>query len=220
MLHPQPREVAANERRRRYELPAPGNPATNQRDALIVSLLAYSGLRPGELRALRWSDIGEGTINVQRACNPDGTIKRVKGGERRSVRLLAALAQDLREYRLVAGRPPERSLIISTDGKAWTKSEWQMWRVDRWAPACREVGLDPVPRPYDLRHIFASLLLAEGRQPTYVARQLGHSVAVLLRTYAHLIDEFEGRERVDAESEISAARRGSRSLHVPSDAIG
>ena len=116
---------------------------------MIVSLLAYFGLRPGELRALKWSDIGEGTINVQRACNPDGSIKRVKGGERRSVRLLAPLAEDLREYRLGAGRPPERALIISTDGKAWTKSEWQCWRVDRWAPACREVGLDPAPRPYE-----------------------------------------------------------------------
>ena len=183
MRHPQPREVAANDRRGRYERPAPGNPATNQRDAIIVSLLAYSGLRPGELRALRWSDVGESVINVQRACNPDGSIKRVKGGERRSVRLLAPLAQDLREYLLAAGRPPARSLIVSTDGKPWTKSEWQCWRVDRWAPACRTFGLDPAPRPYDCRHSFASLLLAEGRQPTYVARQLGHSVAVLLRTY-------------------------------------
>jgi integrase len=82
-----------------------------------------------------------------------------------------------------------------------------MWRADRWAPACRAVGLDPVPRPYDLRHSFASLLLAEGRQPLYVARQLGHSVAVLLSTYAHLIDEYEDAERIDADAEIAKARR-------------
>ena len=82
-----------------------------------------------------------------------------------------------------------------------------MWRVDRWAPACRAAGLNPVPRPYDLRHSFASLLLAEGRQPLYVARQLGHSLAVLLSTYAHLIDEYAERsERIDAEAEIAKAR--------------
>ena len=46
-------------------------------------------------------------------------------------------------------------------------------------------GLSPVPRPSDLRHGFASLLLAEGRRPVYVARKLGHSLAVLLETYAH-----------------------------------
>lgn len=82
-----------------------------------------------------------------------------------------------------------------------------MWRVDRWAPACRTVGLDPVPRPYDLRHSFASLLLAEGRQPRWVADQLGHSLAVLLSTYAHLIDEYAEARSIDADAEIAKARR-------------
>ena len=193
-------------RRRRYELPAPGTPQTRQRDALIVSLLAYAGLRPGELRALRWSDVAENTINVQRGANPDGSIKATKTGQRRSVRLLVAVAQDLREYRLAIGRPTERSLILQTDeGQAWSKTDWQMWRVDRGAPACRAVGLE-VPRPYDLRHSFASLLLAEGRQPLYVARQLGHSLAVLLTTYAHLIDEYADAQNIDANAEIGKAR--------------
>ena len=77
---------------------------------------------------------------------------------------------------------------------------------DRWAPACRAAGLDDIPRPYDLRHSFASLLLAEGRQPVFVARQLGHSLTVLLSTYAHLIAEYEEAERIDAEAEIRKAR--------------
>ena len=84
-----------------------------------------------------------------------------------------------------------------------------MWRADRWAPACRAIGLEPLPRPYDLRHSFASLLLAEGRQPIWVARQLGHPLAVLLSTYAHLIDEYAERERIDADAEIVAARRSN-----------
>ena len=105
------------------------------------------------------------------------------------MRLLAPLAQDLREYRISIGRPPDTTLLLlDDDGKPWDKNGWQTWRSDRWAPACRTVGLDPVPRPYDLRHSFASLLLAEGRQPLYVAKQLGHSLAVLLSTYAHLIE--------------------------------
>jgi integrase len=211
-LNPQPREVAANARRSRYVLPAPGDPRTRQRDAVIVSVLAYSGLRPGEARALRWGDVGENVINVQRACNPDGSIKTVKTGQRRSVKLLAPLARDLREYRLAVGRPPESALLMpDADGQPWTKTDWQCWRADRWAPACRAAGIDPVPIPYALRHGFASLLLAEGRQPTYVARQLGHSVAVLLSTYAHLIDEYEERSSIDAEREIESAR----SRHVP-----
>ena len=212
LLDPPAREVAASRpgqrNRRRYEMPAPGTPQTRQRDALIVSLLAYAGVRPGELRAQRLGDAREKTLLVERAANPDGTTKATKNEQRRAVRLLAPLAQDLREYRLAIGRPAEASLLLVDDhGETWDKTAWQMWRVDRWAPACRTVGLDPVPRPYDLRHSFASLLLAEGRQPLYVAKQLGHSLAVLLSTYAHLIDEYAERQPIDAEAEIAKARK-------------
>jgi len=39
-----------------------------------------------------------------------------------------------------------------------------------------------------VRHSFASLLLADGRQPLYVAEQLGHSLVVMHDTYAHLFE--------------------------------
>jgi len=210
LLDPAPREVATSapgqRRRRRYVLPD-CDPQTCRRDALIVSLIAYAGLRPGELRALRWQDVREDTILVQRAANPDGSIKATTTGQRRAVRLLAPLAQDLREYRLTAGRPPDQALIVaSAAGGPWTKTDWQNWRDRRWQPACRAVGLDPVSRPYALRHSFVSLLLAAGRQPVLVAKQAGHSLAVLLSTYAHLIDEYAERDRVDPEREIAKAR--------------
>lgn len=52
--------------------------------------MAYTGLRPGELRALRWSDVGENTITVHRSADADGSIKSTKTDHGRSVRLLAA----------------------------------------------------------------------------------------------------------------------------------
>jgi integrase len=225
LLDPAPREIGASSpgqrARRRYELVAPGTPATRRRDALIVSILAYAGLRPGELRALRWSDIGEATINVQRGADDDGRVKTTKNCQGRSVRLLAPLAQELREYRLSVGRPPAAGLLLpGDDGRAWTKAQWQCWRRDRWQPACRAVGLDPAPRPYDCRHSFASLLLAEGRQPRWIADQLGHTLAVLLSTYSHLIAEFEDRPNIDAEREILAARGAERASGVQGRAPG
>jgi integrase len=60
--------------------------------------------------------------------------------------------------------------------------------------------------PYDLRHSFASLLLAEGRTIHYVAKQLGHSALMTLNTYGHVIDELEDDVRVDPEKEIVRAR--------------
>jgi integrase len=116
--------------------------------------------------------VHEHTILVQRAANPDGSVKATKTGRRRAVRLLAPLAQDLREYRLAVGRPPARALIVaSAAGTPWTKTDWENWRERQWAPACRTAGLDQVPRTYDLRHSFVSLLLAEGRQRVWSAQQ-------------------------------------------------
>ncbi len=212
MLSPPDREIGVSapgqRARRRYTLPAPGTSQTRQRDALIVSILAYAGLRPGELRALPLEGFRENTILVQRAANPDGSSKPTKNRQHRTVRLSSALAQDVREYKFAIGRPPEKTLILlDNDRKPWDKNAWQMWRADPWAPACRAAGLDPVPRPYDLRHSFASLLLVEGKQPIWCAKQLGHTLAVFLSTYAHLIDEFEDRDRIDADAEIAKARR-------------
>ena len=209
MLIPGPRLISGSQpgqrQRRSYELPAPGNPQTRQRDALIVSLMAHAGLRPGELKALRWNDITPNQIRVQRALDPEGKVKATKTGKRRAVKLLSPLAQDLREYQLASGRPPAGTLIISDNGKPWTKNHWTQWHKDRWVPACHAAGHVPAPRPYDLRHSFASLLLAEHKEHYYVARQLGHSVQVLTDTYAHLFDEYDG-DQVDAEQEILAAR--------------
>jgi hypothetical protein len=62
------------------------------------------------------------------------------------------------------------------------------------------------PRPCS----FASLLLAEGRSVHYVARRLGHSLALTLSTYGHLFAEYESADRIDAEREIAQARSVSR----------
>ncbi len=171
LLAPHEREVVASSPgqrgRRAYALPPLGDRQTRQNDATIVSVLAYAGLRPGELRALRWGDVGERTLLIQRSAQEDGLAKTTKTRAARSVRLLAPLAADLREYRLAAGRLADNALVLARDdGGAWTKSYWQVWRRDRWAPACRAAGLEVVPRPYDLRHAFASLLLAEGQPST------------------------------------------------------
>jgi integrase len=63
-----------------------------------------------------------------------------------------------------------------------------------WA-AARAAALTPAQhasllagRPYDLRHAAVSLWLNSGVPATEVARRAGHSVAVLLKIYAHCID--------------------------------
>jgi integrase len=63
----------------------------------------------------------------------------------------------------------------------------------------------PGIRPYDLRHSFASLLLAQGRSVIDVADQLGHAPTLTLDTYGQVMRELEGRNQ--GPDEIAAARQ-------------
>jgi integrase len=175
--------------------------------AMLVSILAYSGMRPGEALALRWGDVGEQTIRVERAVSLcDGTVHGTKTDTARSVRLLAPLAADLAAWRLRCGRPSKTALVLShPSGHAWSKTAWGNWRRREFGAALDAAGIGQL-RPYDLRHTFASLLLAEGRSVHYVAEQLGHSAVMTLRTYGHVIADYRDRQVIDAEGEIRAAR--------------
>ena len=72
----------------------------------------------------------------------------------------------------------------------------------------------PAARPYDLRHSFVSLLIAEGHNIVEVARQAGHSPTMSLDTYAHVIDEFDPGERILAADRIRTAREQIRRRHA------
>lgn len=170
--------------------------ALNRRDATVVSVLAYAGLRPQELRALRWTDAKERTLSIAAA----------KTGRRRSVRLLDHLAADLREWREVSPKSePHQPVFAADHGAAWTAEGFNKWRQRVFVPTIRAVGLDHA-RPYDLRHSFASLLLHEGRSVIYVARQLGHGADLTLGTYGHTIEELDDAPSISADEAIAVAR--------------
>lgn len=63
--------------------------------------------------------------------------------------------------------------------------------VARATKLAEERGLQPLPlgiTPHKLRHTFASILVAIGRDPTYVMAQVGHTdPAFTLRVYAHMM---------------------------------
>lgn len=216
MLDPQPTMVAAAETGHRvraaHAVRARGTAQSRQRDAVLVSLMAYAGLRPGEALALRWGDVGEEGINVERAVSL-GQVKATKTGTTRSVRLLPPLAADLREFRMASGRPAHNALLFpGAGGAVWTETAWGNWSKREWARALRAAGLGSA-RPYDLRHSFASLLLHEGRSVVYVARQLGHGAQPTLGTYGHVIDELDDAPHIDAAAAIAQARDGNAPAH-------
>jgi integrase len=181
--------------------------ASGPRDAVLISVLAYAGLRPQEALALRWGDVRDRTLLIERAVSL-GKEKDTKTHAHRTVRLLAPLREDLLEWRMRSGRPPGAVLVFPGPRGLWTKTTYDNWRKRAFDRACKAADLVGA-RPYDLRHSFASLLLHEGRSVVYVARQLGHDARVTLTTYGHVIDELEDMPQVSAEEAILVARRES-----------
>ncbi|WP_063795887.1 site-specific integrase [Peterkaempfera griseoplana] len=59
--------------------------------------------------------------------------------------------------------------------------------------------------PYSLRHAGVSLWLASGVDPTEVARRAGHSVAVLYRFYAKVLDGKRELSNERIEQALAAA---------------
>jgi len=182
--------------------------AASPRDAALISVLAYSGLRPQEALALQWGEVRERTLLVQRAVSL-GEEKDTKTTAHRTVRLLSPLREDLLEWKLRSGRPREGALVFpGPQGGLWTKTTYDNWRKRAFDRARTAAGVDEAT-PYALRHSFASLLLHEGRSVVYVARQMGHDARLTLTTYGHVIDELDDQPRVPAEDAIRAARGNS-----------
>lgn len=194
---------------RAYTAPI-GSPSERQRNAVIVSLLAYAGLRPGELRAARWSDLRERTLHVY----------ATKTSRPREVDLLAPLTLDLDEWRMACGRPAGEDLIIPRpSGGPWTREDWSNWRQRVYEPAASAAGVTGDMRPYRLRGSFVSLLLWSGEDLATVSEQAGHSIATLAKHYAGVIKELKGQERVPAAEAIRLARESaSGQLRLVEDA--
>jgi len=180
------------------------------RDATLVSVLAYAGLRPGEALALTWADVGERTLLVEKALAL-GETKETKNRRTRAVDLLAPLGSDLRRWQMASGRPAGSALIFPRArlGGPWMDTGYRNWRKKIFAGAVADAGLEPM-RPYDLRHSFASLLIAEGRSVVEVAEQLGHAPTMTLDVYGHVLRELAGQERRPAERIVADARANGR----------
>ena len=192
--------------------------ADRRRDAVLVATLAYAGLRPQEARALRWGDIGERTIRVERAA-AGTSIKATKTERPRTVRLLSPLSEDLASLRGDGGL--DDLVFPRDDGSLMTDGDWRNWRKRVFGPVAGAVGIQG-GRPYDLRHSFASLLVDQGASVVEVARQMGNAPSVTLDTYAHLFDERDTSVRVDPAAVIQAAREAVdvRAVYAAAEPLG
>jgi integrase len=100
--------------------------------------------------------------------------------------LVALLRTHIHRY----GTGPDGRLFrTARDGAIQQSTYGAIWQAARTAAFTTAQHASPLARrPYDLRHAAVSLWLNAGVPATEVARRAGHSVAVLLKVYAHCID--------------------------------
>ncbi len=169
----------------------------------LYYLALGTGMRRGELLGLQWSDIDwiHYRIQVRREC-----FHPVGGGfifqdpktkqSRRSIQIGEGLIDHLRSqirtvelFRKKAGRKwQDLDLVFPSSNGTPLQAEGISHEFKRL------ISLAGMPeiRFHDCRHIAASIMLSGGIPPVIVAGMLGHSVAVLLNTYSHLIPNSQG----------------------------
>jgi integrase len=175
--------------------------------ATLVSVLAYSGMRPGEALALERRHVRNDTILIEQAV-ARGRIKLQKTGRvYRTVDLLPALREDLKMWIALRGDADSAARLFARDDGNWFKlDDWNNWRNRHLYSAFDAVDISR-RRPYDLRHSFVSLMIREGELSIVeLADQLGHAATETLKTYAHVFAEYRRQPRVPANQLITEAR--------------
>jgi integrase len=155
----------------------------------LIYLLAYGGLRWGEVAALRRRrcDLLRRRVEVAEAVS-DVNGRLVYGPtktfERRWVRLPDFLAEQLARQLEGVGADPDELVFR---GQRGAPLRYQSFRRAVWDRAVADAGLSDGVTPHCLRHTCASLLIASGADPVAVQRHLGHrDVTTTMNIYAGL----------------------------------
>ena len=178
-----------------------------------MALCAFGGLRLGEAAGLRVSDINfmrrEVHVRQQAQLVTGGgvDIRPPKYGSERTVYVPADLVQILSEHvRLhVPGDDPGRWMFPGDgDDPLHQNSAGYLWRSTR-----DKAGVSF--RLHDLRHFYASGLIASGCDVVTVQRAMGHGAASFtLNTYSHLWPKAEDRTRNAAAQMLTEALTADR----------
>jgi integrase len=154
---------------------------------LIFSL--GTGVRLGEARALLWSDVDlvARTAVIRRSAdNRDGRIGPTKTRKVRTIDLADEVIPYLAEHR--KRQAPGELLVFGHNGRPYDSNAPRRWLGLR----CKAAGIRVLP-PHATRHTFCSLALEAGVPVQDIAKQLGHTVQTMLRTYAWYIGDNQRR---------------------------
>lgn len=173
--------------------------------APLIGLCAFAGLRLGEACGVQLGDIDflRRTLTVsrqvQRAGGPSVEIRAPKYASERVVYLPDELVAMLSEHVRTIGVLPGGWLFAGSRGNPPHGDA----AYGEWLRTLTAAGVSRV-RMHDLRHFYASALIAAGCDVVTVQRALGHrSATTTLNTYSHLWPDAEDRTRAAAAALIA-----------------
>jgi integrase len=176
-------------------------------DAALITTAAFTGLRLGELRALRWRDVawGKRYVHVRRSYTGKGE-KTPKSGKARSVPLSdpVARALDALSKRDQHTDPDDRVFCTPTGGvldDGQIRDTFYAALVDAGIDRDRGTGKSLVF--HDLRHTFGTLAVEKFPLPT-VQAWMGHSAIATTMVYVHHLDKHG---EADALSDLIEGER-------------
>lgn len=155
----------------------------------MVLFLAYTGLRWGEMAAVRTYrlDLLRRRVLVAQSVTPVRGVMTwgpTKGHERREVPIPAFLARELEAT--ITGKAPDDLVFIGPRGATLRAQTFQRAVLVDAAAAIGVPGLTP----HELRHTAASLAIASGADVKVVQQMLGHKSATMtLDLYGHLFGD-------------------------------
>lgn len=153
----------------------------------LFLLALNTGLRAGEISALRWSDVNlnQSILTVNQQVTDFGAFGTPKSGKTREVFLPPVLVSALRAHR---ARTATRGLFVfsGSDG-SFIRYKRLMATLSK---SCKAAGLRRIGM-HVLRHTYASQLVMAGVELMVVKEQLGHSNIRETERYAHLAPDYK-----------------------------
>lgn len=153
-----------------------------------------TGLRPGELLALEWQDIGKDEVRVrQTVTQPKGGY--VLGPPKTSAGVRSVpMPSDAAELLYARPRRPSSFVFPSLTGSFMTPTNVHS---RYWVPLLQSAGMRSV-RPYVLRHTYATMQIAAGVDVQTLAKWMGHTDGSFTnKIYGHF---FERRTATKAKT--------------------
>jgi len=163
-------------------------------DGLYWTVSFLLGMRPGEQISAKWIDWNKitGRLTVRRMRTEGESKDRTKTATARHVDLPPAAVTALNGLRaLTALRGDYMFIDYETGGQIDRSTVMQA----RWALLHKIAGVS-YREPYQCRHSSVSWKLMAGENWMKVAKNHGHSLATMLKTYAHWIDTESDRDEI------------------------